>query len=56
MLGLLRALSAAMYPPRLLCTAGVKQKESETDCSGLVSEIVDTSNQVNAGIKKMILL
>ena len=34
----------------------VKQKESETDCSGLVSEIVDTSNQVNAGIKKMILL
>ena len=34
----------------------IRQKESEADCSQLASDIVDTSDQVNSMIKKMILL
>ena len=34
----------------------IKQKESEIDCSDIANELVDTSNEVNSMIKKMILL
>ena len=34
----------------------IKRKESEVDCSDMANELVDTSNQVNSMIKKIILL
>eukprot|EP00964_Phaeocystis_antarctica_P099920 scaffold65675_cov85-Phaeocystis_antarctica.AAC.8 len=50
-LGLLRALSAAMYPPRLLCTAGVKQNAE--NCS--TSSSRDASSRSASGPRCSIL-